>query len=111
MTDVQLWEILVPTEMIRGGEMKPISVRYHQIWDENVRKIAGGLTIFKPAKGQWLSPSNELHMERMIPVRIACTEQQIDEIADMSAAYYNQEAIMRYRISDLVKITHYKNQK
>jgi hypothetical protein len=47
----------------------------------------------------------------MIPVRIACTEQQIDEIADMSAAYYNQEAIMRYRISDLVKITHYKNQK
>ena len=73
-----LWEILVPT--VRRKDGKPIRTRYHRVWDGKVRAIAGGLTILQPAKGQWVSPSGELFSERMIPVRVACSEEQIDKI-------------------------------
>ena len=60
---------MVPT---MSNDKKPFRTRYHRVWDEKVRKISGGLTIMKPAVGQWLSNDDELFKERMIPVRIAC---------------------------------------
>ncbi len=101
---VALWEILVPTQFNTG---KPIRTRYHRVWDAKVRAIANGLTILRPAKGQWISPTGKLYEERMIPVRIACTQEQMDQIADMTAKYYKQKAIMFYLISDKVIIKHY----
>lgn len=96
----ELWEILVPT-MTNAG--KPIHTRYHRIWDAKVREISGGLTIFAPAKGNWMHPHNEnLFVERMIPVRIYCTRSQIDVILDFTLAYYRQHAVMAYKISDEV---------
>jgi len=35
---------------------KIIKRGFHQTWDAKVRKISGGLTIMKPAKGNWVSP-------------------------------------------------------
>lgn len=99
-----LWEILVPTIL----NNKPIKTRYHRVWDAKVRNIANGLTILKPAKGTWVSDSGELFEERMIPVRIACNENQIIQIMDMTAKYYKQEAIMAYKISENALIRHYK---
>jgi hypothetical protein len=96
---VEMWEILVPTVM--NGE--PIRTRYHRVWDSRVRSIAGGLTVLKPAKGQWVNEGN-LHIERMIPVRIACTHDQILQIIDITLKYYNQLAVMAYRVSDYVII-------
>jgi hypothetical protein len=61
----------------------------------------------QPAKGQWVSPDDELFVERMIPVRIACTRKEIDTIADITAAFYGQEAVMYYCISSEVCIKHY----
>lgn len=101
-----LYEILVPTTM--GDEAKPIHTRYHRVWDAKVRKITGGLTIFPPAKGNWLSIEEELFVERMIPVRIACTSEQMSTIADMTAAYYKQKAIMYYKVTDEVIIKLYE---
>lgn len=101
---MSIWEILVPTMHNNGA---PISVGCHREWDQRVRQISGGLTILPPAQGQWLSPSKELFEERMIPVRIACERDQIEAIADMTAAYYGQEAVMFYKISDEVVIKHY----
>lgn len=98
-----LWEILVPT--LKNN--KPIRVRYHRVWDAKVREISQGLTILKPVKGQWLDKDNVLFDERMIPVRIRCTDDEIDKIADMTAKYYNQKAIMFYAISERVYIKHY----
>jgi len=72
-----------------------------------VRAITKGLTILKPVKGEWVSPVGELFAERMIPVRICCTEEEIEKVADMTAAYYGQIAILYYKISDFVKIKHY----
>jgi hypothetical protein len=92
---ILLWEILVPTVM--AG--RPIRTRYHRVWDGKVRAISGGLTILHPAKGHWVSPGGELFVERMIPVRIACTEEEIERIADMTAKYYKQEAVMYYVVS------------
>lgn len=101
-----LWEILVPT--IKND--KPIRTRYHRVWDQKVREISSGLTILQPAKGHWVSPSGELFVERMIPVRIYCTEVEIEKIADMTAKYYNQEAVMYYSVSTKVMIKHYEQQ-
>jgi len=97
VSEVRLWEILVPTIRRVGG--KPYRTRYHRVWDAKVREVSGGLTIFHPVKGQWLSKDKELFCERMIPVRIACTRAQILEIAKMSLTYYDQLAIMAYEVS------------
>lgn len=102
---MELWEILVPTQLNCG---KPIRTRFHKAWDRKVYAITGGLTILAPTKGKWVSPTGTLFAERMIPVRIACTRDQIDKIIDMSIKYYDQEAIMAYKISEDVIIKHKK---
>ena len=93
----ELWEILVPTMI----DNKPVGTRYHRAWDQKVRKIAKGLTILKPAKGQWTNANDEIIHERMIPVRIACSHDQMKLIARMTMEYYNQQAIMYYLLSEL----------
>lgn len=99
-----LWEILVPTVRNDG---RPIRTRCHRVWDEQVRKLSGGLTILTPAKGQWVSPKGELYAERMIPVRIKCCDRVMHLIADMTAKFYEQHAVFFYKISDKVFIKHY----
>ena len=101
---MNLYEILVPTEIDRGKGIRPIKVRYHRVWDKKVREITGGLTIMPVSKGQWVSPSGNLFIERMIPVRILATEEQMNQIVDMTIQYYNQEAIMFYKISTQAEI-------
>lgn len=103
-TILPLWEILVPTVHNNG---KPFRTRFHKVWDEKVRAITGGLTIFKPAFGQWKSGDGEVFIERMIPVRIACTKDQIQKIADLTAKQYEQLAIMFYLVSEEVHIVSY----
>lgn len=111
---MMLWEILVPTEMVpddgKGNILwnKPtraIRTKHHQEWDKKVRAISGGLTILTPAKGQWIEPSSqELFSERMIPVRIACNKDQIQEIANFTIIHYRQKAVLFYKVTDEVKI-------
>lgn len=105
MDKLIFWEIFVPTQFNNG---KPIRTRYHRVWDSKVRAITGGLTIIPPVKGQWIAMDGTLFKERMIPVRIACTEEQIERIADMTAKYYEQLAIMYYLISDKIIIKNYE---
>lgn len=104
-TTVMLWEILVPTEI----NNKPIKLRYHKVWDSHVRRITGGLTILHPAKGQWVNKEGNLFVERMIPVRVAATREQIYVIAHMTAVYYRQQAVMFYRVSDEVYIKQFEH--
>jgi hypothetical protein len=67
-----------------------------------VRELSGGLTILSPVKGQWTSQFGELFRERMIPVRICCTREQIQKIMKMTRKFYEQQVVMAYRISDKV---------
>ena len=98
---VSMWEILVPTEK-RLEPGKYYTTRYHRVWDAKVRELTGGLTILTPSRGQWVSPDGTLYHERMIPVRIAATREQINQIIDMTLTYYDQLAVMCYKISDEV---------
>lgn len=99
-----MWEILVPT--LRMSDGKPYKTRFHRVWDAKVRKISGGLTIQTPAKGQWIARDGELFVERMIPVRIMCARDEIMAIIDMTMAYYEQLAVLAYKISDDVILKH-----
>lgn len=103
MREISLWEILVPT--IFGNNNKPVSTKHHKQWDKRVRDISDGLTILKPAKGQWVDKStNKLYEERIIPVRIACTRPEIEKIINFTIKHYRQLAVMCYKISDEVII-------
>lgn len=101
-----MFEILVPT--IRRKDGKPIKTRYHRVWDAKVRKISGGLTILSPGKGQWVAGDGELFVERVIPVRIMCTREEIEKIIDFTIKYYDQLAVLAYKVSDEVIMRHAK---
>lgn len=108
----RLYEILVPAQTkSEDGELTLILTECHEGWDEKVRKIAGGLTVMRSAKGHWISPDNKLFVENMIPVRIYCNAEEIHSIADMTAQYYRQQAVMFYVISEAVVIKHYETHK
>lgn len=97
-----MFEIFVPTVTNDG---KPFKTRFHRVWDNKVRELTGGLTIFKPAIGQW-EFEGELFKERMIPVRIMCTEKEMIDISDMSAKYYDQLAMCFFKFGEAT-IKHY----
>jgi hypothetical protein len=94
----ELWEILVPTIRNDG---RPFRLRYHRVWDAKVRAISGGLTVMPVAKGQWVH-GEKLFTERMIPVRIVATRAEMDSIIDMSIKYYDQIAMLAYKVSEEV---------
>ncbi len=99
----RLFEFLVPTKY--GDTLKPIRTRHHKRWDEYVRKVSGGLTLMTPAKGQWVF-ENALLEERVIPVRILCTDTEMDKIAKYSIKHYRQKAVMYYVLSSECKIVY-----
>lgn len=104
-----LWEILVPTQM--NNPAKFATIHHHKEWDKKVRKISDGLTILAPAKGQWIDGETKaLYEERVIPVRIACSEDEINKIIDMTIQHYRQEAVMAYLISSKVIIKRKANE-
>lgn len=105
---MDMYEILVPT--VRNGG-KPFRLRHHRVFDAMVRSLAGGLTVLVPSKGQWVSQTGELYAERMIPVRVACTREQMELIADFAARHYDQLAILFYKVSSEVVIKHYPQKK
>jgi hypothetical protein len=45
----------------------------------------------------------------MIPVRIACSREQITTIIDFTLVYYDQLAVMAHKVSDEVILQHRKD--
>ena len=101
--ETELWEILVPAS---NNTDQKFTYEHHKEWDAFVKKVTGGVTVMKTAKGQWLSPTGKLYIDRMIPCRIVCDEQQISEIIDFTIEHYTQEAVLAYRISTNVILRH-----
>jgi hypothetical protein len=100
--DQELWEILLPTtDAVTGLH---IQKSYHQVWDDKIRALTGGLTIHAVAQGQWVNKEdgNKLNRELMIPVRIACTRDQVNEILKITKEYYKQIQVMAFKISNEV---------
>jgi hypothetical protein len=95
-----LYEILVPCQKNNG---KWFNKSHHKKFDKYVRRLSGGLTVLTPAKGQWVY-KNELYEERVIPVRVCCTEADLRKIQKFALTHYKQRAIMAYRLSSDVLI-------
>ena len=94
---MQLYEILIP---VVDNERRIISSHVHKGWDNWVSQRIGGITILKNQyKGSWAG-----QYENMIPVRIACTDIQLEEILKFTIEYYEQDAVMCYLISSNVII-------
>lgn len=101
-----MWEILVPN-YDNNGTKYPI--QHHWDWDSFVKRLCGGLTIHKTAKGEWVSPDGKIFKDKMIPVRILCTEQEIETIIDFTIDHYDQEAVLAYEVSSHVKLKYKKD--
>jgi hypothetical protein len=97
--------------MDTGKGIRPVKVRHHIVWDKKVRKISGGLTIHPVAKGQWVSPEDELFCERMIPVRVMAYYEQMDEIINFTIKHYHQRAVLAYRVSNWTVLRYKKEGK
>jgi len=97
---LKVWCIYVPTLM--GTRF--VRTKHHKRWDTYVRKITGGLTILAPSKGQWVNDDDEVIEERILPVNIACTDEQLKLIVEFSLKHYKQDALMYYKVSDEVYI-------
>ena len=100
-----LWEILIPAHDNKG---KDFSIEHHQEWDKVAKKLSGGLTILKTGKGIWISPEGRTFHDKMTPIRVYCTEKQIDELIKFTIKHYKQKAVMAYEISNKVKIVNRK---
>lgn len=105
---MEFWEILVPTTLNCG---KPIRTRQHREWDSRIRRISNGLTIMKPAIGQWINPEGKLFQERMIPVRIIATKKQMEKIVKITLSFYEQEVVLAYKISSDIMLVYAKGDK
>ena len=88
---------MVPCQFNDG---KPVRTKHHREWDRQVQKITGGLTILPPGRGKWVDENGDEYFERMIPVQIIATDEQIKEIANRTAKHYNQIAVMYYHLSN-----------
>lgn len=98
--DKKVWELYVPT-MRKNG--KPIHTRFHRVWDKKVMAITGGLSIHRPSIGYWINPEKTLYREKMIPVRIVATDDEIKKVIEITLLHYeDEEAILCYRISNEV---------
>jgi hypothetical protein len=96
----KVWEIYVPTIRKNG---KPIRTRFHRVWDKKVMSVSGGLSIHRPSVGNWISPDGKIYNEKMIPVRIVATNEEILKIIDITLEHYeDEEAVLCYRISEEV---------
>lgn len=105
MGKLKLFEILVPTKFNSG---RPVRTKHHKEWDKFVHKLAGGLTLLKPVHGQWIADDGSCYEDRVIPVRIACTDRQIAKIAKFSLKHYKQKAVLYYVLSQEVFVVEEK---
>lgn len=65
-------------------------------------RISTGMTVLMPTKGKWRNLNNILYDERMIPVRISCTREQLMQILNMTKKFYDQEKVLAIKISEEV---------
>lgn len=97
---LEMWEVLVPTHD-NDGQKYPLE--HHQQWDGFIQNLCGGQTLLKVARGRWVDrTSGKLYDETVIPVRIACTHEQLEQIGEFTLSHYNQIEVLTYLVSEQV---------
>lgn len=97
-----MWEILVPA----SGRAEKFSYEHHKKWDEFVSQFSNGITVLRGAKGEWKAPDGTVFRDRMIPVRIICSEEEIRKIVHFTIEHYKQEAVLAYELSSNIILEH-----
>jgi hypothetical protein len=92
----RVWRIMVPQA---DNRERRFSARHHLNWQHTVINISGGWTIHEPARGAW-KDDGEVQFEKMRPVDIVCTAEQIKEIVEMTAHHYMQIEVLAYEVSN-----------
>lgn len=100
---IKLFEILIP---FRSNDGVEFGYFHNNKWDTHVIEIAGGLTKCPPVEGSWVNDGS-LYKDRMIPARIACTQEQIEDIVKFTAKHYDQLSVMYYVLS--TEVIFYEN--
>lgn len=91
---LKLWEILIPC----SSPEYPICLSHHKNWDDKVRKLVSGLTLYKTVSGRWVNEGKNIE-ERMIQIRIAATYERMQEIAMMTKEHYEQKSVIFYLVA------------
>jgi hypothetical protein len=67
------------------------------------------MTILSPAKGHWIDDSDgKLYVDRVIPVNLIATEEDMEAIAKITMSHYDQLAVMFFKLSDRAIIRYRK---
>ncbi len=66
---------------------------HHGTFIRKVLTVAGGYSWLPEIDGAWVNSHCEVVKEKMIPIRVACTDENIKEIASFAKQHYEQEAI------------------
>lgn len=69
------------------------TTKHHRIFYKFILNLSKGYSVLNELEGVWQNEKGTIYQEKMIPVRIACTDEQIKEIAEFAKAHYEQEAI------------------
>lgn len=93
-----MWEIMVPTH---DNQKKKFPIKHHRQWDAKAIRLTGGLTIMNPSKGRWINEGT-LESEKVIPVHIACTEDQFYEIMDFTVEHYKQKEVLGVKLGEII---------
>ena len=106
MKNQKLYEILIPIINNRGERF---SAEHHKKWNNKALKIAGKFIIMKVIKEEWINLfGKEFYKNKMIPIRISCTKNQIEKIIQITIKHYNQEVILAYIISEKALLRYQK---
>lgn len=99
---LKLWEILIPKTDYSQFPFEDFSINHHNDWDNKVLAISGGLTIQREAIGLWVRGENNCIREKVIPVKIACADKDIRQIANFTKHHYKQDVVLYYELSNNV---------
>ena len=99
-----MYQILVPCNFNDG---KPVRTRHHREWDRQVSLVLEnkGMTIHSPSKGRWYH-DGEVYKDRVIPVSLIATEDEMKKIAEITLKHYQQIAVLYFKISSETHIVY-----
>lgn len=101
-----LYQIMVPCNFNDG---KPVKTRHHREWDRQIQQVleTKGMTIGTPAKGKWVDKADGVqYIDRVIPVSIIASENEMKKIASITINHYKQIAVMYFKISNETHIVY-----
>ena len=104
MSEYAMFQIMVPCCYNDG---KPVRTRHHREWDRQVSLVLSiqGMTIHSPSKGRW-THEGVVYRERMIPVSIIATMDEMERIAQITLKHYDQIAVLYFKISNETHIVY-----